>query len=279
MRWIISTLTVALTITFAASIFAASKDLVTDFKTLEAKVDAAKADLDKARAAALPEWQLKPEYQSAKSELDAKKFALDKVRDAGTEKEKADATDAFSNAKVNFDKVCLQLENANEPIVAARKTWEAASKELADFRRQLASNMKQLDGQRGILAALPRDYWALEGRGWTPLQSKAANKWLSENVVGRKIRVSGNASEIFPTKNKKISIHVEKPDISVGERKLTGMVAAHFAESATPELRKLHVNSPVAIEGTVGETRISWTANGPVDIFVRIDSSTLVSRQ
>jgi hypothetical protein len=263
----------------AAPVFAAPKDLVTDVKTLEAKVDATKADLDKARAAALPEWQLKPEYQSAKSDLDAKKSALDNVRDAGTEKDKTDATNAFSNAKVNFDKVCLQLENANEAIVAARKTWEAASKELSDFKRQLAGNMKQLDGQRGILAALPRDYWALEGRGWTPLQSKAANKWLSENVVGRKIRVSGNASSIFPIKNKKISIHMEKPDISVGERKLTGTVAAHFADSATSDLRKLHANSPVAIEGTVGEARISWPANGPVDIYVVIDSSTLVSRQ
>jgi hypothetical protein len=268
-----------MTLMLAVPIFAAPKDLVTDVKTLEAQVDAAKADLDKARAAVLPDWQSKPAYQSAKTDLDAKKAALDKTRDAGTDKEKAEATSAFTTAKVNFDKVCLQLEDANDAIVAARKKWEAASKELSDFRRQLAGNMKQIDGQRGILAALPRDYWALEGKGWTSLQSKAANKWLSENVVGRKIRVSGNASSIFPIKNKKISIHMEKPDISVGERKITGMVAAHFADSATPELRKLHTNSPVAIEGTIGEARLSWPANGPVEINVVIDSSTLVSRQ
>jgi multidrug efflux pump subunit AcrA (membrane-fusion protein) len=257
----------------------AAKDLVTDVKTLEAKVDAAKADLEKARAAALPQWQLKTEYQSARQELDRTKFALDNARGDAADKDKTQATNAYSRAKVDFDKVVLQLENDTEAVVAARKTWEAASKELTDFKRQLAANLKQLDGQRGILAALPRDYWGVEGRSWTSLQKKASNKWLAENVVGRKIRVSGNASSIGPVFNKMISVHLAKPDISVGERKLIGMVAAHFAEGATAELRKLHVNSPVAIEGTVGEVRISWPANGPVEIIVVIESSTLVSRQ
>jgi hypothetical protein len=280
MRWIISTMLLTTTLMLATPLFAAPKDLVTDVKTLEAQVDAAKADLDKARAAALPDWQSKPEYQSAKTDLDAKKVALDKTRDAGTDKEKAEATSAFTTAKVNFDKVCLQLEDANDTIVAARKKWEAASKELADFKRQLAGNMKQIDGQRGILAALPRDYWALEGKGWTPLQQKAANKWLAENVVGKKVRVSGNATSIAPLKNTKtISIHLAKPDVSVGDRKLGGAVYAHFPEAATNELRKLHVNSPVAIEGTIGGTHIDWHTDGAVDVFVTIESSTLVSRQ
>jgi multidrug efflux pump subunit AcrA (membrane-fusion protein) len=279
MRWI----TLILTLTLVSGLLAADKapkDLVTDVKTLEAKADSAKADLDKARAAAAPEWQLKPEYQTAKTDLDAKKAALDVARETGAEKDKAQATDAFTKAKLNFDKVLQQLESDNEAIVASRKVWEAATRELNDFKRQLAGNLKQIDGQRGILAALPRDYWALDGRGWTPLQRKAANKWLAENIVGKKIRVFGNATSIFPIKNtKRISIHLAKPDISVGDRKLAGGVYAHFPEAATNELRKLHVDSPVAIEGTIASTHIDWDADCPVAVYVTIESSTLVSRQ
>jgi hypothetical protein len=116
-------LVIALTLTFTPHLFAAAKpakDPVT-VKTLEAQADAAKADLDKARAAALPEWQTVPEYRNARSDLDAKKAALDKARDAGTEKDKTETSDAYTKSKIDFDKVIQSLENTTETIVAKRK--------------------------------------------------------------------------------------------------------------------------------------------------------------
>jgi Skp family chaperone for outer membrane proteins len=275
-------LATALTLTLITQLVAAPKrpkDPVVDIKSLEAHVDAAKADLDQARAAALSEWQAVPEYRTAKSDLDTKKTALDKARETGTDKDKAQASDAYNKSKLSFDKVTQSLENNNETIVAKRKALEAAVKELNDHKRKLADNAKHIDGQRGVLAALPRDYWAQAGRGWTPLQQGAANKWLAENIVGKKIHVAGNASEISPgEKGRGATIRIEKPETPIGDRKITGTIDAHFPQVATPALRKLHDDSPVAIEGTIGELDIRWNAEGVVEINITIKSASLVSR-
>ena len=255
------------------------KDPVVDVKSLEAKVDAAKADLDTARAAALPEWQAVPEYRSAKADLDTKKAALDKAREGGTDQDKAQASDAYNKSKLSFDKVTQSLENNDDKIVAKRKALEGAVKELNDLKRKLADNAKLIDGQRGVLAALPRDYWAQAGRGWTSLQQDAANKWFAQNLAGKKIHVAGNASEISPgEKGRGATIRIDKPETPIGERKITGTIEAHFPQVATPALRKLHEGSPVVIEGTLGETDIQWNAEGVVEINITIKSSTLVSR-
>jgi hypothetical protein len=71
---------------------------------------------------------------------------------------------------------------------------------------------------------------------------------------------------------------MEKPETSMGDHKITGTIDAHFPQSATPALRKLHNDSPVALEGTIGETEIRWRAQGPIEINITIRSSTLVSR-
>ena len=255
-----------------------AKESITDVKALEARVDAAKAELDKARAAALPDWQTKPQYVQAKADLDAKKAALDVARKTGSESDQAKAGEAYTQAKLNYDKVVSDLEGANDTIVTARKNWEEAVKDLGDFKRQLSDTSKPLEGVRAIVSALPREYWPTESRGWTKLQEKAANKWLADNLLAKRLRINGTANTVDQQRGGRGAvIHFQRMEASMGDRTLNASVSALFPESQVAAVRKINSGTPVAVEGSIRVLHMKWDKDS-IDVEVSVGYSTLVSK-
>jgi hypothetical protein len=251
---------------------------ITDIKSLEASVQTAKTELDKARSTALLEWQMNAIYVNAKTDLDTKKTAMDVARKTNVpDQERSAAEAAYSQSKLNFDKLVAELENANDAITKARQAWEEACKNLEDFRRQLSDTSKPIEGVRAIIAALPRDYWPTEGKDWTPLQEKAANKWFSQNLNGKRMHLSGTAGRIDQQRGKGAIIHFQESKVTMGSQTLSSDMSALFPESQVAVVRKIDSGKPVAVDGSIRSIHVRWTKSD-ISVNVSVGDSTLVSK-
>jgi hypothetical protein len=128
----------------------------------------------------------------------------------------------------------------------------------------------------GLLREVPVEMWPAKGKDWTKLQQQLMDKWLSENIAGRRFTAVAKFRTAEIIKTGKIQVYAIAQDAKQNDKNVLGRFYVTFSPESAKELQKYNEDTMISFDGKIIRCIMTTVNQKALVVDVTVDSAKIV---